>query len=70
MDCIVYGVAKSWIQLSDFHFHFHINLKSDGSEEHRMSKLYDKYFTPTHLAIILSYADNDFIIKILYVHKT
>jgi len=22
MDCIVYGVAKSWTQLSDFCFHF------------------------------------------------
>ena len=22
VDCIVYGVAKSWTQLSDFHFHF------------------------------------------------
>ena len=22
MDCIVHGVAKSWTQLSDFHFHF------------------------------------------------
>ena len=22
MDCIVYGVAKSWTHLSDFHFHF------------------------------------------------
>ena len=21
MDCIVHGVSKSWIQLSDFHFH-------------------------------------------------
>ena len=21
MDCIVHGVTKSWIQLSDFHFH-------------------------------------------------
>ena len=21
MDCIVYGITKSWIQLSDFHFH-------------------------------------------------
>ena len=21
-DCIVHGVAKSWILLSDFHFHF------------------------------------------------
>ena len=21
MDCIVHGVAKSWTQLSDFHFH-------------------------------------------------
>ena len=24
MDCIVHQVAKSWIQLSDFHFHFPI----------------------------------------------
>jgi len=23
MDCIVHGVAKSWIQLSDFHIHMH-----------------------------------------------
>ena len=22
MDCIVHGVAKSWTQLSDLHFHF------------------------------------------------
>ena len=22
MDCVVHGVAKSWTQLSDFHFHF------------------------------------------------
>ena len=22
MDCIVHGVAKSWTQLSDFHFHY------------------------------------------------
>ena len=22
MDCIVYGVAKSWTRLSNFHFHF------------------------------------------------
>ena len=22
MECIVHGVAKSWAQLSDFHFHF------------------------------------------------
>ena len=27
MDCIVHGVAKSWTQLSDFHFHF---LKNKG----------------------------------------
>ena len=29
MDCIVQGVAKSWTQLSDFHFHvilFHPSL--------------------------------------------
>ena len=24
MDCIVQGVAKSWTQLSDFHFHTYI----------------------------------------------
>ena len=22
IDCIVHGIAKSWTQLSDFHFHF------------------------------------------------
>ena len=28
MDCIVHGVANSWTQLSDFHFHvFIIHLK-------------------------------------------
>jgi len=38
MDCIVHGVAESWTQLSDFHFHtFHISLLgfpggSDGKE--------------------------------------
>ena len=26
MDCIVHEVAKSWTQLSDFHFHFHVHL--------------------------------------------
>ena len=25
MVCIVHGVAKSWIQLSDCHFHFHFS---------------------------------------------
>ena len=25
MDCIVRGVAKSWTQLSDFHFHITLN---------------------------------------------
>ena len=24
MDCIVHGVAKSWTQLSDFHFYMHL----------------------------------------------
>ena len=30
IDCIVHGVAKSWTQLSDFHFHFSdmINIES------------------------------------------
>ena len=23
MDCVVHGVAKSWTQLIEFHFHFH-----------------------------------------------
>ena len=36
MDCIVYGVSKSWIWLSDFHFHmlldFHFHVGSDGKE--------------------------------------
>ena len=26
MDCIVHGVAKSWIGLRDFHFHFKVQL--------------------------------------------
>ena len=26
MDCIVYGVTKSWTQLSNFHFHFSYNI--------------------------------------------
>ena len=26
MDCIVHEVAKSWTQLSDFHFDFHVHL--------------------------------------------
>ena len=33
MDCIVHGVAKSWTQLSDFHYHLNLHpsslLKSD-----------------------------------------
>ena len=28
MDCIVHGVAKSWIQLSDFHTHTYFILKN------------------------------------------
>ena len=27
-DCIVHGVAKSWTQLSSFHFHSHVTLSS------------------------------------------
>ena len=36
LDCIVYGVAKSWTRLSDFHFHFFtfhftgVNCKGNG----------------------------------------
>ena len=26
MDCIVHGDTKSWTQLSDLHFHFHLNV--------------------------------------------
>ena len=26
MGCIVYGVAKSWTLMSDFHFHFHMSM--------------------------------------------
>ena len=28
MDSIVHGVAKSWIQLRDFHFHFHFVMEA------------------------------------------
>ena len=24
MDCVVHGVTKSWIRLSDFHFHWEL----------------------------------------------
>ena len=27
MDCTVHGVAKNWMQLSDFHFHYHYHKK-------------------------------------------
>ena len=29
IDCIVHGVAKSWTQLSDFHFHAHVRPKGN-----------------------------------------
>ena len=32
MDCIVHGVTKSWTQLSDLHFHFHLEV---GVGEHQ-----------------------------------
>ena len=28
MDCIVHGVAKSWTQLSDCHFHFTVTSRT------------------------------------------
>ena len=30
MDCIDHGVARSWTWLSDFHFHFKIDLGFPG----------------------------------------
>ena len=33
-DCIVHGVTKSWIRLSDFHFHYFLSFLS------KMSLLY------------------------------
>ena len=32
MDCIVHRVAKSWTQLSDFHFHFQILMSQNRNE--------------------------------------
>ena len=32
MDCIVHGIAKSWTQLSDFHFHYQ-SCNNDSSTE-------------------------------------
>ena len=29
MDCIVHGIANSWIRLSAFHFHFAVNILTD-----------------------------------------
>ena len=30
VDCIVYGVAKSWTRQSDFHFHFQCHTITEG----------------------------------------
>ena len=32
MDCIVHGVAKSWTQLSDFHFLFNKAWRREGRD--------------------------------------
>ena len=42
MDCIVHGVAKSWTQLSNCHFHFncvHSTLSTDGENPVECPKL-------------------------------
>ena len=33
MDCIVHGIAKSWTQLSNFHFHFHSAYKLNKQDD-------------------------------------
>ena len=33
MDCTVHGVTKSWIQLSDFHFHFSVKLAFESRSD-------------------------------------
>ena len=30
MDCVGHGIANSWTQLSEFHFHFHVNWVSNA----------------------------------------
>ena len=39
MDCIVYGVAKSWTQLSNFHVTSHLTLSSGVPEPGMMQVL-------------------------------
>ena len=34
MDCVVHGVAKSWTQLSDFHFHIFTSKAKECSNYH------------------------------------
>lgn len=41
----------------------YINLKNDIGQKHRMSKPCAQYSTSIDLAIILSYGDNDIIMK-------
>jgi len=42
IDCIVYGVAKSWTRLSDFHFHF------SGYDKYRILSRYLFYTCMSH----------------------
>ena len=54
MDCTVHGVAKSWIQLSDFHFHFSLIWLSLTT--YRMkSKLLSLSLNTFHNAFLLCY---------------
>ena len=39
MDCIVRGVAKSWTQLSDFHFQFKLRAEAASTNEEAMKTL-------------------------------
>ena len=47
MDCIVHEVAKSWTQLSNFHFHFHFKPRgcAQGACESKSQKITDSVFT-------------------------
>ena len=45
VDCIIFGVVKSWTGQSSFHFHFHCEDYQHVIQRHTMSKYYLKNVT-------------------------
>ena len=45
VDCIIFGVVKSWTEQSNFHFHFHCEDYQHVIQRHKVSKYYFKNVT-------------------------